>query len=115
MASSNTIGHDKSVDVALPIIIMVFMTEQSRLEIAVQFYTSQGALARAIGRAQATISKTLRNKKEPTLDIAARIHRATEGKLPMWELRPDMQDIFDAYAKADRRRRYRSRKQEQST
>jgi DNA-binding transcriptional regulator YdaS (Cro superfamily) len=57
------------------------------LKTAIEMYGSEEKLARACGVSQAAISKAKGKPVSPNL--ATRIHRATNGKVPRWELRPD--------------------------
>jgi len=54
---------------------------------AIEMHGSEEKLARACGVTQAAISKAKGRQVSPNL--ATRIHRATNGKVPRWELRPD--------------------------
>jgi len=59
------------------------------LRAAVAHFGSQGKLARAIGIKQPSVAGALlRGKCSEALAI--KIDRATKGKVPKWQLRPDL-------------------------
>lgn len=57
---------------------------------AVEFFGSERALAKATGVSQAAINKAV-NKEGPVGPaLAARIHRATKGAVPDYDLNPEI-------------------------
>lgn len=66
-----------------------------RIARAIEACGTQAALAAAIGVKQQTISKLLNRERPISGEIAARIHRATGGRVSRHELRPD---LFEASA-----------------
>lgn len=60
---------------------------------AIEFFGSQQKLVAAIGRfSQQTISRVL-NGDTLSPELAAAIHKATDGVIPKWDLRPDLFDV----------------------
>ena len=63
---------------------------------AIEIVGSQAKLADAIGVRQQTISKLLLGQRSKvSAEIAVGIHNATAGRVPKWQLRPD---LFEAPA-----------------
>lgn len=64
-----------------------------QIDAAIREVGSQAALASRCGCAQQTISKALRRQISVAPALAKKIDEVTGGKIPRWQLRPD---IFDA-------------------
>tara|TARA_R110000765_G_scaffold58936_8_gene115012 strand:+ start:937 stop:1194 length:258 start_codon:yes stop_codon:yes gene_type:complete len=54
-----------------------------------KFDNSQTQLAKAIGCSQAMVWKLLNGKARVSVEMARKIHQATEGECPEYKLRPD--------------------------
>lgn len=71
-------------------------SENPIIRAAIEIVGSQAKLADAVGVRQQTISKLLLGQREKISgEIAVGIHQATEGKVPKWQIRPD---LFEAPA-----------------
>lgn len=66
------------------------MDTQTHIRKAVDLLGSQKKLADAIGCSQQHISLLIRGEVNTTAEMAAKIHKATGGKVPMAEIRPDV-------------------------
>ncbi|MBB3313668.1 DNA-binding transcriptional regulator YdaS (Cro superfamily) [Rhizobium sp. BK196] len=63
---------------------------------AIEFFGSQAKLVEAIGcSSQQSISRFLNREAETSPEVAVAIHKASEGKVPKWILRPDLFDAPD--------------------
>jgi DNA-binding transcriptional regulator YdaS (Cro superfamily) len=67
------------------------MTLREQIQIAVDHFGSQAALAEEMGCSQQQISYLLK-AKSISADMAKKLHDATDGKVSKFQLRPD---IFD--------------------
>lgn len=65
---------------------------------AIEFFGSQAKLVEIIGcSSQQSISRYLNRDAEPSAEVAVAIHKASDGKVPRWKIRPD---LFEAPAQA---------------
>ena len=62
---------------------------KAAMEKAIEFFGTQVALGAAVGIRQSSISEALR-KGRPSVDLAMRIEKATNGQVPRTLLRPDI-------------------------
>ena len=63
----------------------------SLITAAIKQFGTEAALGQAIGRSQNAVWSAKRHGRV-SADMAKRIHEATGGKIPKWELRPDLWD-----------------------
>jgi len=68
---------------------MDLSTPQQALRAAATLCGSQAALGQAVDRAQSTVSEWILRGRCPA-EIAVRISRATDGRIPASALRPDL-------------------------
>lgn len=62
--------------------------------LAVEYFGSQQKTVEALGCfSQQTVSRVLNCENKPAPELALAIHKATNGKVPKWVIRPD---LFDA-------------------
>jgi len=54
-----------------------------------KFGNSQTQLAKAVGCSQAMVWKLLNGKARVSVEMARKIHQATDGECPEYKLRPD--------------------------
>jgi plasmid maintenance system antidote protein VapI len=60
------------------------------IEEAIEMAGSQADLAALCGCAQQHISKLLNKEVSITAEMAVKIEKATEGRIPRWQARPDL-------------------------
>lgn len=61
------------------------------LQRAIDLVGSQSKLAKLVGvRSQSAISRALLGEARLTAELAVAVEAATEGRVPRWELRPDL-------------------------
>lgn len=65
---------------------------------AIALFGAERFLARRIGVSQQHVNRLLNRKQRITAEVAIKIDRATEGKVPKHELRPDLFDPPSAAA-----------------
>jgi len=64
------------------------------IEKAIDIAGSQMALAKRCGKAQSTISDWLSGKKKISPEHVHSLVNATDGKVPAYEFRPDLPNLF---------------------
>ncbi|WP_241597683.1 YdaS family helix-turn-helix protein [Rosenbergiella epipactidis] len=64
------------------------------IEKAIEIAGSQMALAKRCGKAQSTISDWLSGKKKISPEHVHSLVDATDGKVPAYEFRPDLPNLF---------------------
>lgn len=58
---------------------------------AIEFFGSQAKTVEMIGcSSQQSISRYLNREAEPSPEVAVAIHKASDGKVPKWLIRPDL-------------------------
>ena len=58
---------------------------------------TQSELAKKCGISRCFLNQILNYRRKPTLETAIKIVRATDGALPLRELRPDIYAIIEKY------------------
>jgi DNA-binding transcriptional regulator YdaS (Cro superfamily) len=78
---------------------MTHLEQHPGMVSAVEFFGSQQKLVEALGcYSQQTISRALNRGNEPSAELAVAIHKATNGTVPKWKVRPD---LFEAPVSAE--------------
>lgn len=67
------------------------------VEKAIAIVGSQAALAKAVGKAQSTVSDWLNGNKKISVEGALLLVRATNGKISAAEFRPDKANLFEQF------------------
>jgi DNA-binding transcriptional regulator YdaS (Cro superfamily) len=67
----------------------IVKAKEKALDKAIKFFGSQGKLANAVGVKQPSIAGA-KLRGQASESLAKKIHAATRGAVPKWELRPDL-------------------------
>lgn len=70
------------------------------VEKAIAIVGSQAALAKAVGKAQSTVSDWLNGNKQVSVEGALLLAGATNGQISASEFRPDKASLFEQLSRA---------------